>query len=85
MDLYGSVKGPVAGCCERGNELRGSIKGGEFLDQLSVLFMLLKNDCFVELVRLQVNSAWCVPRSVTQLPKLRTIYCRAQHVIFLRV
>jgi hypothetical protein len=25
----------VAGCCEHGNELSGSIKGGEFLDKLS--------------------------------------------------
>jgi hypothetical protein len=27
----------VAGSCEHGNEHSGSIKGGEFLDQLSVL------------------------------------------------
>jgi hypothetical protein len=25
------------GCCEQGNDPSGSIKGGEFLDQLSVL------------------------------------------------
>jgi hypothetical protein len=25
----------VTGCCERGNELSGFTKGGEFLDQLS--------------------------------------------------
>jgi hypothetical protein len=25
----------VAGCCEHGNEPSGSIKGGEFVDQLS--------------------------------------------------
>jgi hypothetical protein len=25
-------RGPVAGCCEHGNEPSGSIKGGEFLD-----------------------------------------------------
>jgi len=27
--------GPVAGSCEHGNEPSGSIKGGEFFDQLS--------------------------------------------------
>jgi hypothetical protein len=31
----------VASCCEHGNEPSGSIKGGDFLDQLS--------DCFMEL------------------------------------
>jgi hypothetical protein len=33
----GSGKGTVAGFCEHGNEPSGSIKGREFLDQLSVL------------------------------------------------
>jgi hypothetical protein len=33
--ISGSGQGPVPGCCEHGNELSGSIKGGEgFLDQL---------------------------------------------------
>jgi hypothetical protein len=31
----GSVEGPLAGCCEDGNELSGSIKVGEFLDSMS--------------------------------------------------
>jgi hypothetical protein len=30
----------VAGCCEHGNELSGSIKGGEFLDQISDYYLL---------------------------------------------
>jgi len=30
--LLAQDKEPVAGCCERGNELSDSIKGGEFLD-----------------------------------------------------
>jgi hypothetical protein len=33
----------VGGCCEHGNELPGSIKGGVFLDQLSDIH-LLKRD-----------------------------------------
>jgi hypothetical protein len=34
--LYSSGPGwgPVTGCCEHGDELLGSIKGGEFLDEL---------------------------------------------------
>jgi hypothetical protein len=35
----------MAGCCEHGNEPSGSIKGGEFLDQLNVQQRL----CSVEL------------------------------------
>jgi hypothetical protein len=35
LNSSGSGQGPVAGCCEHGNELPGSIKGGEFLDWLS--------------------------------------------------
>jgi hypothetical protein len=30
-DSSGSGQGPVVGCCEHGNELSGSIKGGKFL------------------------------------------------------
>jgi hypothetical protein len=33
--LVDSGKGPVAGSCEYDNEPLGSIKGGEFLDQLN--------------------------------------------------
>jgi hypothetical protein len=32
LDRAGSGYGQVAGCCECGNELSGSIKFGEFLD-----------------------------------------------------
>jgi hypothetical protein len=32
MDLSGSGKGQVAGCCNRGNEPSGSIKSGKFFD-----------------------------------------------------
>jgi hypothetical protein len=35
LDSSGSGWRPVAGCCEHGNEPSGSIKGMEFLDQLS--------------------------------------------------
>jgi hypothetical protein len=35
LDASGTELGPVAGCCEHGNELSGSIKVGEFLDCLS--------------------------------------------------
>jgi hypothetical protein len=34
----------IAGFCEHGNEVSGSIKGGEFVDQLSD-FLLLKEYC----------------------------------------
>jgi hypothetical protein len=34
MNSSGSGQGPVADCCEHGDEPSGSIKGGEFLDQL---------------------------------------------------
>jgi hypothetical protein len=32
LDACSSGSGPVAGCCEHGNEPSGSIKGGEFVD-----------------------------------------------------
>jgi hypothetical protein len=35
LDSSGSGEGPVADCCERGNELSGCIKWWEFLDELS--------------------------------------------------
>jgi hypothetical protein len=31
-DLSGAREGPVASCCEHGNECSDAIKGGEFLD-----------------------------------------------------
>ena len=34
LDGVGSGQGHVAGACEYGNELSGSIKCGEFLDRL---------------------------------------------------
>jgi hypothetical protein len=35
LDISGSGQGPVAGCCEHGDEPSGSVKGAIFLDQLS--------------------------------------------------
>jgi hypothetical protein len=32
LDVPGSGQGPVAGCCEHGNEPSVSMKGGKFLD-----------------------------------------------------
>jgi hypothetical protein len=43
LDSCGSGEGPVAGCCEDGNEPSGSIRGEEFRDQLSD-YLLLKED-----------------------------------------
>jgi hypothetical protein len=40
--------GPRAGCCEHGNEQLGSIKGGEFLDYVSVLLTPQKGLCSME-------------------------------------
>jgi hypothetical protein len=40
----------VEGSCEHGNELSGSIKCGEFLDQLSVLLASEEGLCSMELV-----------------------------------
>jgi hypothetical protein len=31
-DLSVAAQGPIANCCEHGNEYLGSIKGGEFND-----------------------------------------------------
>jgi hypothetical protein len=47
----------VAGSCEHGNELSGSIKGGEFLNQL------LKKDSAPcsQFVRVEVNSRLFTP------------------------
>jgi hypothetical protein len=44
MDASGLGWGPVVGCCVHGDERSSSIKGGEFLDQLSDC-QLLKKDC----------------------------------------
>ena len=43
LDWAGPGQGQVADACEWGNELSGSIKGGEFLDQLQTS-QLLKKD-----------------------------------------
>jgi len=32
LDSYGSGQGPVAGCCEHGNERLGRITSWEFID-----------------------------------------------------
>jgi hypothetical protein len=42
--------GPVAGCCEHGNELSGSIKGGKFLDQLSNCYLQEKDSALWSLM-----------------------------------
>jgi hypothetical protein len=36
LDFSGSIQGPLVGFCEHGSENLGSIKLGEFLDQLSM-------------------------------------------------
>jgi hypothetical protein len=43
LDSSGSGQRPMAGSCEHGYELTGSIKGGRFLDQLNN-YQLLKED-----------------------------------------
>jgi hypothetical protein len=42
LNLYGLGYESVADCCENDNESLGSIKGGEFLDQLSDCHLLNK-------------------------------------------
>jgi hypothetical protein len=49
FDISDSGQGPVAGCCEYGNEPSGSIKGEEFLNKLSDLTSR-EGLCSVELV-----------------------------------
>jgi hypothetical protein len=39
LDTFGSGQGAVMGSSEHGNESSGSVKGGEFLDQLSDSFL----------------------------------------------
>jgi hypothetical protein len=41
-DLYGARQRPVAGCCECGNEPSGSIKCGEFLDEMIKLGVVVE-------------------------------------------
>jgi hypothetical protein len=41
----------VMGSCEHGNESSGFIKDEEFLDELSILYWLLKKNCSTELVK----------------------------------
>jgi hypothetical protein len=43
------VWGPVAGSCEHGNELFGSIKGRKFLKQLILLSASQEGLCSMEL------------------------------------
>jgi hypothetical protein len=42
LDACGSGYGPVAGSCEHGNDISGSLRGGEFLEYLSD-YQLLKD------------------------------------------
>jgi hypothetical protein len=37
VGIIGSGLGPLVGCCYHGNERFGSVKGGEFLDQLQMI------------------------------------------------
>jgi hypothetical protein len=43
LDSSGSGYEPVAGSCEHGNKHSGSIKGGEFLRQLSDCWLFEKD------------------------------------------
>jgi hypothetical protein len=49
----------VAGCCEHGNEPSGSIKYGEFLDQLSVL-VASQGLCSMELFSCNEHKFICL-------------------------
>jgi hypothetical protein len=48
LDGVGSGQGQVAGTCEYGNELSGSVKCGEFLDQLHNQLASQEGLCSVE-------------------------------------
>ena len=43
LDRNDSEQGQMAGCCERGNEPSGSVKCGEFLNQLKTDHILKKD------------------------------------------
>jgi hypothetical protein len=43
LDSSGTGWGPVVGFCEHGNKPLASMKGGEFLDQLSDCWLLKKD------------------------------------------
>jgi hypothetical protein len=47
----------VAGSCEHGNVAPSSTKGGEFLDQLSVILASGKRLCSVDLVSQSVSQS----------------------------
>lgn len=46
MDLFSSEWGPLACCCEHGNEPLGSVKFGEFLDKLQNYWHIRKKTPF---------------------------------------
>jgi hypothetical protein len=50
LDSSGCGQEPVAGCCEHGKELSGSIKCGKLLGLLNVLLASQKVLCSIELV-----------------------------------
>jgi len=51
LDASSSGQGPVACCCEDGNELSGSIKGWEFLHLMSDSFLASQEGlCYMESV-----------------------------------
>jgi hypothetical protein len=57
LDLSGSGYGPVTDFCEHGYDTSDSVKGEEFINQLSD-HQLLEKDCFTELVLDASNSAY---------------------------
>jgi hypothetical protein len=54
----------VAGCCENGNEPSGFIKGGEFLDELSVQLTSQEGLCCVELYIFSYTGLFILKRFI---------------------
>ena len=81
-----SDQGQVAGCCECGNEPSGSIKCGEFLDQLRTSQLLKKNSAPWSYLVSQLASqliqlvGWLVAQLVSQLVSQSVSYLVSQFV-----
>jgi hypothetical protein len=43
VDVFGSGDGPVASCCEHGDELAGFMRGGELVDWLSDQWLIVQD------------------------------------------
>jgi hypothetical protein len=69
----------VASCCERGDELSVSIKGGEFLDNLCVLLVSQEGRLFMELLLRKSTSVGWIKKRIYEVNK-RTSW----DVIFIR-